>query len=670
MSARTATKVLLLFILFLPAYAAGAGLGELRLSLIEGDVQIRTADTSEWSPAIINFPLKDGDQLWVPEDGLAEVESRRGTVIRLDERTALDILTVDNDALQFYLDMGLAYVNAKGERDTTLQIDTPLSSIRVYKRAKFSADVSNDGETDISVYLGTISAESRNGETMVRAGKMLSLDESSADLSPLGSADAWERWNQNQDRIIEERSRSTRYLPEELAGYSRDFDNNGEWVDMPLYGFVWRPTVQVTVGWSPYRNGRWVWIGDDYVWIAQESWGWAPYHYGRWSFVPRHGWCWVPPPRNEVYWGPGYVGWVRTATYVAWVPLAPREIYYGHGNYGPHSVDINHIDVNKVVINNVYQNVSIKNSVTIVHNDTFIRGKQVDFNVKGNPFLKEKISVGRPQIEPERATRRASVREIPKAKEPPDKVKETRVEERKEQRRLVRKQDQSVFSPKTAPQTMTVEEKKEPRPKLQRRERLKEEKTQKTAPRKMEEAQPEPSTPPTESRREDKQRLREDKQSTRDKDGSRTNRQATQPPASSEETQPTPAVTEEKAKEEDKNEPRPRNQRKSTMKEEKTREKTPRKMEEAQPPTPAVTEEGAKDKKAPSPSFMAPQAKPEVDNREPRPKKMEKAQPPPAVTDEEQKEKDEDEEATPGHKKKVRKGQPPETEVLPEKLNE
>ena len=460
MKTRTAANLLLLFILLLPAYAASAGLGELRLSHLEGDVLIRTVDTSEWSPAVINFPLRDGDQLWVPEEGLAEIESRRGSVIRLNERTAFDILAVDNDALQFYLDLGMAYVNARGERETTLQLDTPLSSVRVYERAKFNVDVSNNGEADISVFEGEILAESRKGQTMVEAGNMLSMGEDWADLSPLGRPDEWERMNHEQDRKIEERRKSVRYLPEELAGYSSDFDDNGEWVDLPSHGYVWRPRVQISVDWSPYHNGRWVWIGNDYVWIANESWGWAPYHYGRWSFVARYGWCWVPPPRHEVYWGPGYVGWVHTSTYVAWVPLAPREVYYGHGYYGPNSVDITHVDVNTIVVNNVYKNVSVDNSVTIVHNDTFLQGKQVQVKVKGNPFLKEKISVGRPRIRPVKATMMPSFNKIPPTKEPPDKFKSVRIGELQKQRPLVKARDKSVFSREKAPRRMVVGKKR------------------------------------------------------------------------------------------------------------------------------------------------------------------------------------------------------------------
>ncbi len=50
--------------------------------------------------------------------------------------------------------------------------------------------------------------------------------------------------------------------------------------------------------------------------------------------------AWIPPVRGAVYWGPGFVGWVYTPSYVSWVPLAPGDIYYGYGYYGPNSVNI------------------------------------------------------------------------------------------------------------------------------------------------------------------------------------------------------------------------------------------------------------------------------------------------------------------------------------------
>jgi hypothetical protein len=166
---------------------------------------------------------------------------------------------------------------------------------------------------------------------------------------------------------------------------------------------------------------------------------------------------WVPPIRGAVYWGPGYVGWVYTPTYVSWVPLAPREIYYGHGYYGPHSVNITRVNVTNINVTNVvYKNVHVHNSVTVLHHDTFVDGKQRDAHVKENPFLKEKIHVGRPDIKPERPTLMPAVRDIPDRKRPPEKVREIRVKETKEKRPLVKQRTDSVLTPGRTPRQMEV----------------------------------------------------------------------------------------------------------------------------------------------------------------------------------------------------------------------
>ena len=445
-------------LLLLPAYSYPSTLGSIRLSLIDGDVQIRTEDTEDWVPASINIPIKDGDRIWVPEGGKTELQLRDGTLLRLDEYTALEILTIEKDSYQFYLTEGRSYANFRGLEGTFLQIDTPISSIRAYDRAHFRVDVTPDGYTDIFVYSGYVNAENRDGSTRVDAGKTLSLREGTyAELSPLGPPDDWERWNRERDRKYAERRPPSRYLPDELQAYSSDFEGNGRWVHVREYGYVWTPTVVVSVGWAPYRVGRWVWMGGDYVWVSYEPWGWVPYHYGRWAFAASIGWCWVPPVRGAVFWGPGFVGWVRTPTYVSWVPLAPGEIYYGHGYYGPHSVNIaqvniTHIDVHKVV----YKNVHVRNGVTVIHHDTFVKGKHVDFKVKENPFLKEKISIGRPDIKPERATVMPVVKEIPPTRRPPELIREIKVRELKEKRPLVREREASVLKPESRPKEMQL----------------------------------------------------------------------------------------------------------------------------------------------------------------------------------------------------------------------
>jgi hypothetical protein len=468
-----------LFILFfIPVYSFSSSLEFMQISLMDGDVQIRTEDTEEWVPASINMPLRDGDRIWVPEGGKLELRLRDGAYLRLDERSALEVLTLDKDSFQFYLTEGHAYANFSGQRGSFLQMDTPVSSIRVYDRSIFKVDLSEDGLNEISVLKGSVDVESRSGKTTVKSGYTLTLeDETYAELSPLGPPDDWEGWNTERDRRLAERRPPPSYLPEDLYAYSGDFETYGRWVYASGYGYVWTPRVVVSVGWAPYRIGRWVWIAGDYVWVSYEPWGWVPYHYGRWAFVGSIGWCWVPPVRGAVFWGPGFVAWVRTPTYVAWVPLGPREIYYGRGHYGPYSVNITNVNVTNIQVNKTaYKNIQVRNAVTVVHHDTFVKGKHVDVKVKENPFLKEKISVVGPDIKHERTTGMPVVKEVPQAKRPPEPIREIRVKELKEKRPLVKERNASVLRPESPAKDMTpkvkegkpvqrdFEKAKEPRP--------------------------------------------------------------------------------------------------------------------------------------------------------------------------------------------------------------
>jgi len=425
--------LLLAAIFLVPSHSHPSTLEAVHISLIEGDVQIKTEDTHEWVVAAINMPLMDGDRIWIPEGGRTELQLSDGTYVRLDGNSSLEILESERDFFYFYLTTGYIYVNFRGLKGSLIQIDTPVSSINVSERSTFRIDVSDDGVTDISVLRGTVHAESRFGSTAVSEGNTLYLRGNDyADLHPLNPPDEWEEWNRGRDSTLYERRYSSSYLPGELSVYSNDFVRYGKWVHVREYGHVWKPTVVVSVGWAPYRHGRWVWIAGDYVWVSYEPWGWVPYHYGRWIFSVSFGWCWVPPLRGAVYWGPGFVGWVYTPEYVAWVPLAPREIYYGYGYFGPYSVNIININVNKHVVKKVYKNVFVEKAVSVIHRKTFLGGRSVKLKLKENPFIKNRIHAGRPKIRPERTTTMPIIKEIPGNKLPPPRIRDKQVKKIKE----------------------------------------------------------------------------------------------------------------------------------------------------------------------------------------------------------------------------------------------
>ncbi|OLC20043.1 MAG: hypothetical protein AUG04_11655 [Deltaproteobacteria bacterium 13_1_20CM_2_69_21] len=95
---------------------------------------------------------------------------------------------------------------------------------------------------------------------------------------------------------------------------------NGEWIQTPEYGTVWRPR-RVRDDWQPYVYGRWVWTDAGWAWASDEPFGWAVYHYGRWAWSPAAGWMWVPGR----IWAPAWVSWRWTDGYAAWCPMGPRS---------------------------------------------------------------------------------------------------------------------------------------------------------------------------------------------------------------------------------------------------------------------------------------------------------------------------------------------------------
>ncbi|MFA6149579.1 MAG: DUF6600 domain-containing protein [bacterium] len=461
-------------LLLFPPYSVAGPLGAMRVNLLQGDVQVKIADTGEWVPASVNMPLVEGDELWVPEGGRAALQTTRGDYVRLDEGTDLQILRMDLDSYQFHVTQGRVFVLNRASKPSVLQFDTPDASIRAFGNARFRIDIPA-GETDVSVFKGSVQVENGDGTTTVRAGNMLAAGvDGYAELSPVPPPDDWQRWNAQRDRIVLARGRSYGYLPDELRVYSSDFEGNGRWVNVPEYGYVWTPTVVVSADWAPYRNGRWVWRGGDYVWVGYEPWGWAPYHYGRWDFVVRIGWCWVPPSRGDVFWAPGYVGWVRTGEHVAWVPLAPRETYYGYGDHGRYSTNITNVNVNQVRVTNVYRNVNVVNSITVVNQTTFITGRpssvdrNVVVNVKEDFARQRNIVVGRPPIKPVGTSYIPVVRAIPEAKRPPAAVRKIDAKELRQSRPMVKEPGRSAIRPQEKPAPLVVRKVEIPRPASER----------------------------------------------------------------------------------------------------------------------------------------------------------------------------------------------------------
>ena len=446
------------------------GVGLARTTYLVGDTVFNSPDSQDWAALSPNFTLREGDHLWAGDNSKMEVGFAGGNYAWLNYDSELDMTRLEStdkgNTLQVGLPSGEAtFMVARPRIGVVFQVDAPNASVRAYGKARFRVSVLSDGSSQVGVGDGSVEVESDKGITDLKPGEMAEVaSDGEVNITSLPAQDDWDRWVDSRAHIYARPGRSARYLPANMESYSYEFDQGGRWMDAPDYGNVWVPTV--APGWSPYSNGRWCWVGGDYVWLPYDPW-YAPFHYGRWTWSVSIGWFWAPPLTPVAYWSPGYVSWVSGPNYVGWVPLAPGEVYYGYGYYGPYSVNIYKTKV--VNVTNVYVNSRVNNGVVIVNKNNFVQGNVTRVAIKNvrdpkqNPFLNPrqanaKIIAAPPvkEIKPTRALMlpKPHVRPAPKAL-PPARVQ--KLVPMVTKRPVAVKKDFSVFRPNAAPKRLNKE---------------------------------------------------------------------------------------------------------------------------------------------------------------------------------------------------------------------
>ncbi|MDD5712550.1 MAG: hypothetical protein PHY31_07330, partial [Smithellaceae bacterium] len=122
------------FFVILPCLCFSDDIQPMWFSFMRGDVQVYAPDTGQdWTSASVNFPLTEGDRLWVPQGGRLETRIAGGVAVRADQGTAVDILRLDADSVQIYVDNGgHVYINDQRGGIRTVQVDVPDVSLRSY----------------------------------------------------------------------------------------------------------------------------------------------------------------------------------------------------------------------------------------------------------------------------------------------------------------------------------------------------------------------------------------------------------------------------------------------------------------------------------------------------------------------------------------------------------
>ena len=331
-----------------------------RVSFMDGRAAYETSGDVDWNELTLNLPLVSGDRIVGHPDSRIEVELGDGNFVRISGET--DVLFPELSQKKTILKIHAGDVILRVNDADRVQVDLELASVKIRKQGLYRIQVDPDGSTGLVVHQGRAEVSSRHGKERVETGQQLLLDGRRIGSQALvRDLDDFELWSGRRDAVMVS-SRSAAYLGGEDFPGARSLDHHGNWANYGRYGHVWVPDA--SVGWAPFRNGRWTYLSSGLTWVSHEPWGWLPYHYGRWIYYgPMGRWAWVPggfnrwhPSLVDFYWGSGYVGW------------APRG-YYGEGNRG---------NGNRTVVqNNTIRNWNPRdrsNALTVVHRNDLGRG--------------------------------------------------------------------------------------------------------------------------------------------------------------------------------------------------------------------------------------------------------------------------------------------------------
>ncbi len=330
-----------------------------RISYIEGNAAYESAGNVDWDEVTLNLPLQLGDRVFLHPDSRLEVELGEANFLRMGAETDVVFSQLSDDWTSLALHQGDLILRVN--HSDRFRVSTPFARVEVKKKGLYRIRVDTDGTTQIFVRKGQAEVEDQNGKHKVKSDEQWSIGDSQFDPQNIRyeyHEDDFDLWSDRRDASFV-RSHSISHVGGVYYPGIYDLDLYGNWVDYSPYGQVWVP--HVSIGWAPFRLGRWGYLSFGWTWVSHEPWGWLPYHYGHWIYHrPHHRWAWVPGRFHN--WSPALVNFYSGTGYIGWVPRR-------------YSNSPNRIINNTLVIHN-WNRRDPSTGLTVVRQEHFGRGRR------------------------------------------------------------------------------------------------------------------------------------------------------------------------------------------------------------------------------------------------------------------------------------------------------
>ena len=187
----------------------------MRISLIDGEANLKRHENQDWERVRLNYPLVEGDTLATGKDSRAEIQIDARNFVRLTANTVLRIVTLRDEGIAMSVVEGTALVRlAKFDRDKEyFEIDAPKSTLAAEKTGLYRIDVPREGRVRLTVrdggsariYSDTSGFALRSG----RSGRTVISGDNAGDWDLQAAADRndIDNWVNDRERYLAQRMR-------------------------------------------------------------------------------------------------------------------------------------------------------------------------------------------------------------------------------------------------------------------------------------------------------------------------------------------------------------------------------------------------------------------------------------------------------------------------------
>src|ERR1044072_7823841 len=199
----------------------------MRISMLDGGVNVKHSDTNDWEAAKLNYPLVEGDTVATTDNSKLEIQVDARNFIRLSGNSVLRIITLRDEGIAVSAVEGTMTVRLANfdRKRGYFEIDAPKTTLAAEKDGLYRIDVPKDGRVRLTVrdggnariYSDTSGFSLRDG----RAAELVVSGENMGDWEFVATAsrDAIDDWVTEREQFLAQRLKyDVKYYDEYVWG--------------------------------------------------------------------------------------------------------------------------------------------------------------------------------------------------------------------------------------------------------------------------------------------------------------------------------------------------------------------------------------------------------------------------------------------------------------------